>query len=56
MASCMYRVGGTLNFTDDSLSLHLVDRFHVDYVYFEGNPSEPFLIRRIEELNKVRLS
>lgn len=25
----------------------------LDYVYFEGNPSEPFLIRRIEELNKV---
>jgi metastasis-associated protein MTA len=24
-----------------------------DYVYFEGNPSEPFLIRRIEELNKT---
>ncbi|CAF1055358.1 unnamed protein product [Adineta steineri] len=24
-----------------------------DYVYFEGNPSEPYLIRRIEELNKT---
>ena len=27
----------------------------VDYVYFEGNPSDPYLIRRIEELNKVCL-
>ncbi|UJR13377.1 hypothetical protein I4U23_000394 [Adineta vaga] len=24
-----------------------------DYVYFEGNPTEPYLIRRIEELNKT---
>ncbi|CAF3346803.1 unnamed protein product [Rotaria sp. Silwood1] len=24
-----------------------------DYVYFEGTPSEPYLIRRIEELNKT---
>lgn len=27
---------------------------HLDYVYFEGSPTDPFLIRRIEELNKVR--
>jgi hypothetical protein len=26
---------------------------YLDYVYFEGNPTEPYLIRRIEELNKV---
>ncbi|UJR33989.1 hypothetical protein I4U23_021404 [Adineta vaga] len=26
-----------------------------DYVYFEGNPTEPYLIRRIEELNKEKL-
>ena len=26
---------------------------HLDYVYFEGSPTDPFLIRRIEELNKV---
>lgn len=25
-----------------------------DYVYFEGNPSDPYLIRRIEELNKTQ--
>ena len=37
-------------------SRHRIDRFLVDYVYFEGNPNEPYLIRRIEELNKVRLS
>ena len=28
-------------------------RVHLDYVYFEGSPTDPFLIRRIEELNKV---
>ncbi len=26
-----------------------------DYVYFENSSSNPYLIRRIEELNKVRL-
>lgn len=25
-----------------------------DYVYFENSSSNPYLIRRIEELNKVR--
>lgn len=28
--------------------------FIADYVYFENSSSNPYLIRRIEELNKVR--
>lgn len=31
------------------LSIHLAD-----YVYFENSSSNPYLVRRIEELNKVR--
>jgi hypothetical protein len=52
MASCMYRVGGKLNV---NIILIFIYSIYLDYVYFEGNPSEPFLIRRIEELNKVCL-
>ena len=48
----MYRVGGKLTNILYCLVLFFVD-IHLDYVYFEGNPTEPFLIRRIEELNKV---
>jgi hypothetical protein len=51
MASCMYRVGGKSNIVKNSI--YIFDC--LDYVYFEGNPSDPYLIRRIEELNKVRL-
>ena len=54
MASCMYRVGGKFfSFSVQRFSLICLS-FHLDYVYFEGIPSEPYLIRRIEELNKVR--
>lgn len=31
----------------------LIFPFHTDYVYFETSSSAPFLIRRIEELNKL---
>lgn len=52
MASCMYRVGGKYKIIKQlNLSLNMSSR--LDYVYFEGNPSDPYLIRRIEELNKV---
>ena len=34
-------------------SFHLV--VCADYVYFETNQSQPYQIRRIEELKKVRL-
>lgn len=27
--------------------------FPIDYVYFENSSSNPYLVRRIEELNKV---
>lgn len=37
--------------TEDSFS-H-VAFFLLDYVYFENSSSNPYLIRRIEELNKV---
>lgn len=30
--------------------------FLADYVYFENSSSNPYLIRRIEELNKVQIS
>lgn len=47
----MYRVGGKDIFAW-KLS-PIVSFCHLDYVYFEGTPTEPYLIRRIEELNKV---
>lgn len=49
----MYRVGGKGFLMQSSMIFSLFD--YLDYVYFEGNPTEPFLIRRIEELNKVSL-
>jgi len=48
----MYRVGGKLN----NFYFYYLLVYHLDYVYFEGNPTEPYLIRRIEELNKVCLA
>lgn len=36
-----------------SLIFFFLSQFFSDYVYFENSSSNPYLIRRIEELNKV---
>lgn len=50
MSQNMYRVGGKSH-GSSCVSYASVS----DYVYFEVFPSSPYQIRRIEELNKVRL-
>lgn len=38
----------------EDLVLCVMNSLFADYVYFENSSSNPYLIRRIEELNKVR--